>query len=491
MAQLRLRQDIWALEEQQNWHPITEAYALGIAAMQSRAHTDPTSWVYQAAVHAVPAGEQGDDFRDQCQHGSWFFLPWHRAYLYWFERILRAAIQADASVSDDVKESWALPYWNYGRGGKYASLPQCFREPTHNNAPNPLYVVERAPGINNGAQLPAQITSASIALGKKLFSVPPMPGQSAGFGGPVTGWSHNPLVAFGALEQTPHNDVHVSVGGAGFMSAFDTAPLDPVFWLHHCNLDRLWVAWLKRPNRANPTKAAWKGQKFRFHDERGVAVTTTPAKLLITVSQLGYTYDPTAMPATAPAPAPALATAIAREELTVPADDQPSSGPPPHPPELVAATEQPLTLAGEAATITLTVSEPRSTAVAKRPPTERYDYLNIEGIEGERNPGIVYGVYLNLPDPTALPADDDPHHIGNLSFFGLERVRDAGVQHAGPLGLRQVFNITDTPLWSTALAQATTLTVTFVPLHPIGDDASHTHRAVPPVTIGRISLYQQ
>ena len=98
--------------------------------------------------------------------------------------------------------------------------------------------------------------SAADALQKHRFAARALPGGTAGFGGPVTGWHHDPGV-FGALEQTPHNDVHGLVGGpSGFMGAFDTAPLDPVFWLHHANIDRLWAVWLAQPNRSNPADAS-------------------------------------------------------------------------------------------------------------------------------------------------------------------------------------------------------------------------------------------
>jgi len=478
---LFVRRDIWALEEQQPWHPIIEAYAIGIAAMQQRAAGDPTSWTYQAAVHAVPVGGRGDRFRDQCQHGSWFFLPWHRMYLYWFERIVRAAIAASPDVPDEVKASWALPYWRYGRGGKYASLPPCFREPMHNGSPNPLYVQQRARRINAGGSLPLQTVSAAQAMKKQLYARKAVAGLTAGFGGPITGWNHDPNVAFGALEQTPHNDVHVGVGGPeGYMSAFDTAPLDPVFWLHHANIDRLWAVWLKRPHRHNPTSTAWRTHVFHFHDEHGNDVQAKPAAVADTAA-LGYTYDP------APAPPPASPTAAAEARDVTPP-------PPEHPPELVGATQRPVILAGEPVTVALTVSEPTSPQLRAAAPSERRFYLNVEGITGERNPGISYGVYLDAPRGAAPPPADDPRHVGNVSFFGIERVGDVRQEHADAPGLRHVFNVGDAvhALRRSGAWHERRLTVTFFPLRPSAGDALDTEEeAVPPVTVGRVALYLQ
>ena len=50
--------------------------------------------------------------------------------------------------------------------------------------------------------------------------------------------------------ESPHNHVHMDVGWP--MSSFLHAPFNPIFFLHHCNVDRLFEAWLK----ANPSAAS-------------------------------------------------------------------------------------------------------------------------------------------------------------------------------------------------------------------------------------------
>ena len=72
------------------------------------------------SVDAPPPGATWNE----CQHASWYFLPWHRMYLYYFERIVRAAALA-AGAPDD----WALPYWNYDRAFPANTLPPAFRAP--------------------------------------------------------------------------------------------------------------------------------------------------------------------------------------------------------------------------------------------------------------------------------------------------------------------------------------------------------------------------
>jgi tyrosinase len=56
MATSRIRRDIWSLEHEQRWPPITTAYALAVRELNTRDEEDPTSWRYQAAIHGVPRG---------------------------------------------------------------------------------------------------------------------------------------------------------------------------------------------------------------------------------------------------------------------------------------------------------------------------------------------------------------------------------------------------------------------------------------------------
>src|SRR5947209_11178911 len=65
--------------------------------------TNPTSWLYQASIHGTYAAPPAEGW-NMCQHEGYFFVLWHRMYIYWFERILRAA-SGDPNLT--------LPYWNY------------------------------------------------------------------------------------------------------------------------------------------------------------------------------------------------------------------------------------------------------------------------------------------------------------------------------------------------------------------------------------------
>jgi tyrosinase len=105
MASSLIRRDAWKLSAISTWEPTLLWYAKAVGELSSLPATDPTSWCFQGAIHgydrstdpflgtspAPPANIQ-KTFWKQCQHGTWFFLPWHRVYLGFFEQIIRATV---------------------------------------------------------------------------------------------------------------------------------------------------------------------------------------------------------------------------------------------------------------------------------------------------------------------------------------------------------------------------------------------------------------
>ncbi len=56
-----------------------------------------------------------------------------------------------------------------------------------------------------------------------------------------------------------HNSIHNSIGGYGHMGYLEVAAFDPVFWLHHANVDRLFAIWqaLNPDSYIEPTRNAY------------------------------------------------------------------------------------------------------------------------------------------------------------------------------------------------------------------------------------------
>ncbi|MBL1079821.1 LysM peptidoglycan-binding domain-containing protein [Nocardia sp. 2] len=469
----RVRRNIWTLHDTAPWHPVIHAYARGVAIMRDRAAADqfdPTGWIYQAAIHGTTVNP--DNFRNRCQHQSWFFLSWHRMYLRWFERIIRAALQEAADVDDVTKLTWALPYWDYSSDDiARRRLPQAFLDPTLRDGvtPNPLRVNGRT--LNNGAALPASAVATAAALAPVPFA------GIGGFAGGRTGFSHSgedPGSAMGPLEGTPHGAVHVQVGG--LMGAFNTAALDPIFWLHHANIDRLWEVWRTLPGRADTTEPAWlTGVTFHFHDENATPLTEQSRHVLETPAQLRYRYED-------------ISTPEALEAAVAPASE------PEHPPELIGATDTALALVGDTATVGLGISAPEGPlAEAALPVT--HAYLQLEHVTSDAPAGVTYGVYLDAPDGD--PATDDAHYVGVASFFGIEETRNPDTPHAG---MRLGFDITD--LYHRLVAEGRwtdRITVTFVAQRvdppdeafDLPDDEEPATQDPGNVRVGRVSVFLQ
>ena len=262
---------------------------------------DPLSWQFQAAMHgrATRTGraDRSNSLWSRCQHGSWFFLPWHRMYLAAFEAVVQH------HLGDD---DWSLPYW-YALDPDRAStavLPPAFREARADNA---LFTEHRSVLANGGDPLPDVSGSVTQALEVEVFATDT---GVASFGGGERSQPSFFGEEMGAIEDTPHGFVHVVVGNdfdaqgntvrEGWMGSFFTAGLDPIFWLHHANLDRLWQVWLDAdPEHRNPPDGdpAWFRTSFRFPAPGGGTRTFRVGDVL-DPEALGYTYEDLSVPST-------------------------------------------------------------------------------------------------------------------------------------------------------------------------------------------------
>lgn len=236
---------------------------------------DPRGWYYQALIHGIllqvpkpnfinmafpgvpasdPQVQMAQAVWATCPHHMVEFLAWHRIYVHFFERIVRKAAGDDA---------FALPYWDYSNGD--GTLPVEFREAVDGTPlGNSLFDHARDPSVNGlfgTTPVPQQPQDVSLdALKEPTFSA------TAGRAGFTN-----------ALENTPHDLVHGGIGGDGFfgnagdMSNPATAGRDPVFWMHHCNIDRLWESWLVKGGETTASYASedWYTRRWPFIDENG------------------------------------------------------------------------------------------------------------------------------------------------------------------------------------------------------------------------------
>jgi tyrosinase len=492
-------------------------YARGVAAMQKRALADVTSWRFYGGIHGfykpyweaygyltssdkMPSQPDLDRYWDQCQHSTWYFPPWHRGYLITFEKIVRAAIVQAGGPAD-----WALPYWNYFKK-EQNRLPPAFasKDWPDGKGNNPLFVDARF-GPNNDGNVYVPLDSINLnAMGEPVYTGVAS-GGSPGFGGVDTGFNHGGGT-FGRLESQPHNIVHVKVGGAnpappklpGLMSTPPLAGLDPIFWLHHANIDRLWEAWIKNPpTHSDPTILKWLngpgfiGQRiFSMPLPNGAPWNFTPRDVN-DLSKLDYSYD-TLVPGAAVKLAADRLKLLGVSPSVVESQQGVSAMTNGNNVELVGANRGSLQLVGSEAETSVELDPGvrqkvssslnlAAKAVAADAAAPDRVFLNLENIRGIAD-ATAFQVYINLPqgeDPAAHPE----LLAGTVGLFGVREASLIDEKHAGQ-GLTVALEITDIVdrLHLNNALDADKLNIRIFPANPVAKEDN--------ITIGRFSIFR-
>jgi hypothetical protein len=375
----------------QDWHPVLDTYANGVRLMRGLPETDPRSWLWAANTHGIPAGTRPRPAWSQCAHGSVFFLPWHRAYLAWFEKTIR-------DLTDD--DDWRLPYWDYSAPADVAdrTLPAEFTVETRTVegrvVPNPLFDARRnrGPIVRDDVDIVAALSETRYV---RLF-------PQVGFGG-------TDRRVHGDVERLPHDFVHGDIGG--LMRATTTAGRDPIFWLHHSNIDRLWEVWRQLPGSVALTDSGaatallvsqWQSAIFFFGRERSPSTFTMDE--VENLDTLEYDYESTTLPPNLAAAVDAARARAGRAGGGIALDETEPSWEP------VAATFD--LDSGEDRDVTLR-SGPRG--LDEAPPAGLI--LELAGVQAT-DPHQVYVVEVRS-EPGA-----EPHRAGRFSTFGLEGTPD-------------------------------------------------------------------
>jgi tyrosinase len=163
--------------------------------------------------------------------------------------------------------------------------PESFRIRIEANDNGQLVQSNRGLSRDLGANVPTLPTKADTAgaVAMTPYDRPDWNTSSSGFRNRAEGWAPPAVPAL-------HNRVHVWVGGDMLPSS---SPNDPVFYLNHCNEDRMWEAWMTRHGRTYvPSQTAPSSlQGHRINDEllSLVSAPMRPADLLDV--RVTYVYD--------------------------------------------------------------------------------------------------------------------------------------------------------------------------------------------------------
>ena len=383
-------------------------YARAVARMQEAVESgDPRSWVFQWYTHYTKGSttKSAELARIYPEPGPWrdlaaamwntcqahsrgqdenYFLPWHRMFVYFFESIVRAVAE---------EPSFTLPYWNYSSCDEAIRgvLPEQFRLPD-----DPLYeslfVGKRNPGVNDG--MPIQEGEPGDPLSLDALAQCRYESDTVEQGFCLD------------LDSGLHGNIHVLVGGGQNMGSVPWAAGDPIFWAHHCNIDRLWASWNAggRQNLADPAVLA---KTFVFADAEGRQVVAKIGDFLDIVP-LGYSYD--RLEPVPPCP-------VTEESLE---------------PEVLHASSTAPVVLGQRVNATRLESaqgaeaDPLAVRVEDALAAGRQLFLVLRGLETQLQPGVLYHVYLELPAGTE-GQPPETHLVGTINFFDAEQ----HAEHAG------------------------------------------------------------
>ncbi|CAI8591196.1 unnamed protein product [Vicia faba] len=389
-----------------------EKYKKATELMKALPSNDPRNFTQQANIHcAYCDGAYSQigfpDLKLQV-HGSWLFFPFHRWYLYFYERILGSLIN---------DPTFALPFWNYDAPDGM-QLPSIYAD-----SASPLYDEFR----NASHQPPTLIDlnfcdSDSDIHGDELIntnlSIMYRQVYSNGktsrlfLGSPYRAGDAEPQGA-GSIENVPHAPVHTWTGdntqtNIEDMGIFYSAARDPIFFSHHSNVDRLWSIWKTLGGKKHDfTDKDWLESGFLFYDENKNLVRVNVKDSLDT-EKLGYAYQNVPIPWENAKPVPRRTTVPKLVEVKVNDGNLRKS------PTILKVRQQsprkyvtfPLVLNNKVSAIVKRPKKLRS----KKEKEEEEEVLVIEGIEFYMNIAIKFDVYIN--------DEDDKVGAGNTEFAG-------------------------------------------------------------------------
>lgn len=278
-------------------HLVSEKYKAkfseAIKLMKKLPKADPRNFYNQAEIHCAYCNgaykQLGYPDKVLQVHFSWLFLPFHRWYLYFFERILGKLIG---------DPNFAIPFWNWDNPSGMRMPPlyldsnfsmfDCNRNSDHLNK----LVDLNYNGTENHEPDFVRIINNLTVVHKAMYD-----NSHTGygvFGGEIRG-GEDPISEGGSIE-SPHNLVHQWVGDPTQpynenMGNFYSAAKDPIFYGHHGNVDRLWSIWKELDNKnTDPTDDDWRNSSFLFYDENNKLVRVY-VKDCVNTKTLGYTYE--------------------------------------------------------------------------------------------------------------------------------------------------------------------------------------------------------
>ena len=356
--------------------PILTTYRNAIAQMQALPMSDVFNWDSQANIHY-----------NNCPHGNWWLLPWHSAYLVYFERIVR-------KLTGD--STFAIPYWNWA---------------DNNGVPGVFYNNDV---LNDHTDSASHITiSPEFVAHSVLEPIMAETNFELFASGKVTG--KRDMGVEGPLEATPHNNVHTTFPQSGDMYKF-ISPRDPIFWSHHSMLDYCWVDWQFGRGNQNTSDPAWASMTFtEFVDENRQPVSIE-AGITPLFAIFDYQYEPSQIGLTTDAIKAIKTKGDAAKLKTIVQRGAPSTLPIL---QRFALTKETTVNVGAAALGRVPAPKAALDAAARTRSGQRL-LLTLQHVAPPASNEVFVRVFINAPGPVNDQTPiTDPHYAGSFSFFSM------------------------------------------------------------------------
>jgi tyrosinase len=216
-------------------------------------------WHHQSMMLMTPPGQTDRN----AAHSGPAFLPWHRYFLIRLEGMLQQAVDDssfripywDWSADAALPNPATSPLWDMANLGQFIGVEWPVRlvmNPVTGNLQMVSRQLER--GIGAAGALPGRDSVRATVRDETVYDMNPLNSSSpGGIRTLVEGWIGSTRI---------HNNVHVWVGGDMGLSS---SPNDPVFFLHHCNVDRIWAAWQAKHESAAYVPDMTEPTSLQFH----------------------------------------------------------------------------------------------------------------------------------------------------------------------------------------------------------------------------------
>jgi Common central domain of tyrosinase len=379
--------------------------------------TNPISWYYQGAMHwtpdvsgpklnknplcpsfdtahpaLLPAWDNCASHNQTGPNSDIHFLPWHRLYVLYLEIIIR-----ETSGDPD----FALPYWNYG---SVFTMPKPFQAADGGS----LYEQSRRITLNKGMPIENSAQAVIAKDLKQLSQIHDYKTFNYQLNSGLHGFMHDYIGGTDGLFNPIYNavidkSIDKTCIGCGMMGEVPSAGFDPVFWMHHSNVDRLYQNFITANPGQNITLAQLNSVQWPYDffeitkaPPGNKLVKHTMPEVLADISTIDYKYDEKVSAVQATVAQAANVEMKENSLVSMPA-------------QATASLKTPAKLSVD---LPVSIKEILPLATGKSRTILELD------VSYKGNPRGRYEVFLDLPEKlSASDKDAEQHFVGAISFF--------------------------------------------------------------------------